>query len=184
MPDFSTKRKLCLLAIVCMALTLCVGLSAARAEAPAGDILRLHVIANSDATRDQTVKLRVRDAILTHMPPCDSAAEAEAYLLTHGQEILLAAERTLAADGLPYGAQLMLGTSAFPERTYDRLTFPAGDYRALKVILGRGAGQNWWCVLFPPLCIVTTEREELPAVEDIEFESTIAQWVRTWRDGK
>ncbi len=149
----------------------------ARAEA---DILRLHILANSDSAADQRVKLLVRDAVLQILPACNSAAEAEAYLLTHGQEVLALAERTLRENGFDYGAQLLLGKCEFPDRSYGCVTYPAGEYEALRIVLGSGGGQNWWCVLFPPLCIVTTEQEPLPEVDELEFESSILAWVRSW----
>ena len=151
----------------------------ARAEA---NVLRLHILANSDSPADQRVKLLLRDAVLALLPASASAAESEAYLLAHGRELLSAAERTLRANGLDYGAQLLLGKCDFPDRTYDGKTYPAGEYEALRIVLGRGAGQNWWCVLFPPLCIVTVEEEPLPAPDELEFESSVLTWLRDWRE--
>ncbi len=148
------------------------------------NILRLHIVANSDTAEDQRVKLLVRDAILGAIPASESCAEAEAYVLCHGKELLTIAEDTLRANGFSYGAQLHLGTGIFPDRTYDGITFPAGEYRALRVVLGRGVGQNFWCVLFPPLCIVTEEKQPLPAAEDIQFRSSILTRIREWRDSR
>lgn len=181
------RQKLC--AALCAMLFLCALLAAvpaARAEEPAApantDVLRLHVIANSDSPGDQAVKRAVRDAVLALVPACESEAEAEAYLLTHGRALLAAAEDTLRAHGYDYGAQLMLGRYPFPTRTYGDTVYPAGEYNALRVMLGRGSGANWWCVLFPPLCIVTEKSEPLPEKDDIEFESSIASWWRNWRN--
>ena len=148
------------------------------------DVLRLHIVANSDSAADQRVKLLVRDAILAGMPASASRAEAEAYVLRHGKELLHSAEATLSENGFAYGAQLLLGSSAFPDRTYDGVLFPAGEYRALRVVLGRGMGQNFWCVLFPPLCIVTQEETPMPALDEIEFRSSILDAVRKWRDAR
>ena len=166
----------CLVIVLLAALVLPVA-HGARAEA---DILRLHIIANSDSAADQRVKLLVRDAVLQILPACDSAAEAETYLLAHGQEVLALAERTLRENGFAYGAQLLLGKCDFPDRTYGSVTYPAGEYEALRIVLGSGGGQNWWCLLFPPLCIVTTEQEPLPEVDELEFESSILEWIRSW----
>lgn len=148
-------------------------------ETPDG-ILRLHVIANSDSEADQAVKLLVRDAILACMEPGDSAEEAEAFVRDHGAELLQAAEDVLRERGFSYSAQLMLGDYEFPDRTYGDTLYPAGTYRALRVVLGEGAGQNWWCVLFPPLCIVTGDAQELPALEEISFHSSLLDWLRKW----
>ena len=141
-------------------------------------ILRLHILANSDSAEDQRVKLAVRDAILEKLPSPDSAADAEAYLMTHGAELLATAEQVLRENGKPYSVQLMLGEFDFPDRQYGDTVYPAGRYRALRVLLGRAEGANWWCVLFPPLCIVTAEAEPLPKAEDIELESTLWNWVK------
>lgn len=148
------------------------------------NILRLHILANSDSPADQRVKLLVRDAVLRTLPACDSAEEAEAYLLAHGSEVLLLAEQTLRENGFDYGAQLLLGKCDFPDRDYSGVTYPAGEYEALRIVLGAGAGQNWWCVLFPPLCIVTSEQEPLPDPDELEFESTILNWFRSKEDSK
>lgn len=153
----------------------------ARAEG-AENVLRLHILANSDSEADQAVKLRVRDALLEIMPETGSAAEAEQWLLQNGANVLTIAERVLRENGFPYGAQLLLGESEFPDRSYDGTAFPAGTYRALRVILGNGAGHNWWCVLFPPLCIVTKDAEPLPDADDIRYESAILRWIRSWKE--
>lgn len=145
----------------------------------ADGILRLHVIANSDSAADQAVKLHVRDAILACMEPGATIEEAETFVREHGDALLRAAEETLRAEGFDYTAQLMLGQFDFPDRTYGDTLYPAGEYEALRVVLGSGGGQNWWCVLFPPLCIVTEDIEELPDMEDLTFKSSILEWLRS-----
>lgn len=175
------KKRAAALAVLLLASVLFSGAGHGAAKAENANILRLHVIADSDSAFDQAVKLRVRDAILSVMKPCATAAEAEAFLLENGRLILETAERTLAENGCGYGAQLMLGEYPFPDRTYGGEVYPAGDYRALRVVLGSGAGQNWWCVLFPPLCLITKDAERLPDADDITFESSIAKWIRSWR---
>lgn len=160
-----------------LALALCLPVRSGEAEHE--NILRLHVIANSDSAADQRVKLRVRDAVLACVEASESAEQTRRYILSHGAELLEAAENTLREHGFDYGAQLMLGSYEFPDRSYDGKLYPAGSYSALRVVLGSGAGRNWWCVLFPPLCIVTAEQEPLPEMEDIEFESTILRWLRS-----
>ena len=147
-------------------------------DSAAPNILRLHVIANSDSNADQAVKLAVRDALLSVIEPGASAAAAKAFLLNNGALLQKTAEDTLKKEGFHYGAQLMLGTYPFPDRTYAGKTYPAGDYEALRVVLGRGEGQNWWCVLFPPLCIVSEGAMEADAGDQITFESSI---LNLWR---
>lgn len=139
-------------------------------------ILRLHVIANSDGEADQSAKLAVRDAILPLFSGESSYEDARAFLLSHGREIQEAAERVLKARGMDYGVCLSLGVETFPDRTYDGVTFPAGEYDALCVRLGAASGHNWWCVLFPPLCIVSDTGEPVD-LDEVEPESWLWNWI-------
>lgn len=122
------------------------------------NLVRLHVVANSNNPGDQAVKLKVRDRILQEIgAELTSASDARQALDAVGAELgriqTLAADE-LARNGYTYGAAATVGAFNFPERTYGSLTLPAGRYNALRVVLGEGRGQNWWCVLFPPLCLV------------------------------
>lgn len=135
--------------------------------------LRLHVIANSDSPQDQAAKLRVRDAILAYEAQGLDTRSQEALrtdILADGAGLLSTVEASLQESGMDYGARLSLGTYAFPDRFYMGKRYPAGAYPALRVVLGEGAGQNWWCVLFPPLCIL-----ELPGgeIEEGEMQSLL-----------
>lgn len=120
------------------------------------DVLRLHVIAASDSEADQATKLAVRDALLTEITPliadCRSREEAAARLTDAEDTLITIAAGTAAARGHNYGASILLGRERYPTRTYDAAALPAGEYLSLRVVLGEGEGQNWWCVLFPPLC--------------------------------
>ena len=130
-------------------------------------ILRLHIIANSDSPFDQQTKLAVRNAVLEYekgLGCCASAAETRAAIMRSGGGLLERVEAVLASCGADYGAQLYLGVFDFPDRTYAEEFYPAGRYEALRIVLGAGGGQNWWCVMFPPLCIL-----ELPGGE-IDYE--------------
>ena len=122
-------------------------------------VVRLHVRANSDSEEDQALKLRVRDEILAHCSPrlaeCQSRAEAEETVLAMQSEILAVAQRTVFEEGYDYGVSVTLGEEEYPERTYDSLCFPSGEYLSLRVCIGEAEGKNWWCVLFPPLCLET-----------------------------
>lgn len=112
-------------------------------------IVRLHIIANSDSDADQTVKLMVRDAIIDKANDvdgeCDIAALSE--LMTD------VADDVLKQNGFDYTATAVYGYETYPTREYDGIAFPAGRYRSLRIMLGKADGQNWWCVLFPPLCL-------------------------------
>lgn len=121
-------------------------------------VIRLHVVANSDSDEDQTVKRAVRDAILDEVTPLftgtESIEEAEAAIRQAQPRIQEAALKVLAEHGVRYGVSMEVGRFPFPDRFYGKVFLPAGEYNALKVQLGEARGANWWCVLFPPLCFV------------------------------
>lgn len=129
-------------------------------------VIRLHVLANSDSEEDQARKLQVRDAILDVTAPllqdCNSQEEARLLLEQHSDTLILTAEETLRAAGSPASVTVMLGEESYPRRNYDSFCFPSGDYLSLRICIGEAAGQNWWCCLFPPLCIgaATVSEEE------------------------
>ncbi|MBQ9942396.1 MAG: stage II sporulation protein R [Christensenellaceae bacterium] len=141
---------------------------------------RLHIMANSNAPADQQVKLKVRDAVLEvtakEMKNCSSREEAEAYMQSHLGQLVQTADRVLKQEGMDYTASAEIGTFQFPEKTYGDVTYPAGEYRALRIHLGKGEGDNWWCVMFPPLCIVNTQ--ELPEDEEVVVDSLLLEWLR------
>lgn len=122
----------------------------------AGKILRFHVLANSDSTADQNVKKQVRDAVGAYIEPylleCENIEETRATVNDHMDEIIAVSKETLAENGFTYGASAELTHTDFPEKTYGDYTFPAGNYEALEITLGNGAGHNWWCVLYPNMC--------------------------------
>lgn len=128
-----------------------------------GEVLRLHILANSDSPQDQALKLQVRDAILEEMGPQLGAAadleEAQALAGENLDRVEAIARRTLDAAGcsLPVKAQLV--EMYFNTRSYGSVTLPAGEYQALRVTIGEAQGQNWWCVMFPPLCIPAAAQE-------------------------
>ena len=140
----------------------CFMVFAERCEDVRGEVLRLHIPANSDSPEDQAVKLRIRDMVLeefgSRFSECPelSLAEEQAALLI--PEIEERCTEYLRESGFSYSARAELVTMYFTTREYDRLILPAGEYRALRITLGSGEGHNWWCVIFPQLC--------LPAVSD------------------
>ena len=120
-------------------------------------VIRLHVLANSDAAEDQALKLAVRDAVLEVTVPlledCTDRAEAAALLESSMGDIQTAAERVIADAGRTDSIALLLNEESYPEKNYDSFCFPSGTYLSLRVCIGEAAGQNWWCCLFPPLCL-------------------------------
>ena len=127
-------------------------------------VVRLHVIANSDAEEDQALKLQVRDAVLARTEAILRASadreEAESWLAAALPELERLAEETVAASGFDYGVTAELAETSFPTKDYDGFSLPAGRYLALRLVIGQGTGQNWWCVVFPPLC--TAASSEVP----------------------
>jgi stage II sporulation protein R len=146
-----------------------------------GPVLRLHVIANSDSERDQCVKLAVRDAVLDYerrQAEAGSALAAENLLLADGSGLMAAVENELEEQGAGYGAQLVIWDFDFPDREYGGVLYPAGSYRALRILLGEGRGKNWWCILFPPLCIIDDGAAQQGPEAPIRFESLL---VKLWK---
>ncbi len=111
-------------------------------------VIRLHILADSDNETDQAVKLSVRDEILKAVSDIP-ASDSERFTAA-AQE---AANAYLLANGIPYRARAEYGTFEFPRKSYGGITLPAGKYRGVRVILGSGGGHNWWCIMYPPLCV-------------------------------
>lgn len=124
------------------------------------NVIRLHVVANSDAERDQQLKLQVRDAVVTyvqeHMDIAATAEQAKQWLQTHLQEIQAVVNDALRLAGSAEQAAVSLQQEAFPMRQYDTFSLPSGVYEALRITVGNGEGRNWWCVVFPSLCLSAT----------------------------
>ena len=126
----------------------------------AQEVFRFHVLANSDSEKDQNLKLQVRDAVLDYMKEELSEEPEEKQCLkqtvqwarTHTDEIRAIGEKTVAAAGEDQSVNVAVTTCYFPDRTYGDVTFPAGNYQALRVELGNAEGHNWWCMIYPGLC--------------------------------
>lgn len=126
-------------------------------------VVRLHVLANSDSEEDQALKLKVRDAVLEQatetLRGADSQAEASRRLTDILPELEETARAVITANGYDYGVRAELAETSFPTKEYDGFALPAGEYLALRVLIGEAAGQNWWCVVFPPLCLGLGHRD-------------------------
>ena len=127
-------------------------------------VVRLHVLANSDSEDDQALKLKVRDAVLEVTSPlvegCTSQAQAIEVLNAHLADLEAAAREVIEAEGRSDTVSVHLGEEDYPTRTYESCAFPAGRYVSLRVCIGDAAGQNWWCCLFPPLCLSAASAKE------------------------
>lgn len=148
--------------LIALCLSLCAGIKAhADQQELASQIVRLHVIAESDSDEDQAVKLKVRDKVLEVLTPAladaKSIDEAKSIIADNLPALETAAEEELRDDGHDVGAKATLSVENYPLRVYNGFSLPAGDYVSLRVILGEGKGHNWWCVVFPPLCMTAVE---------------------------
>lgn len=165
--EHTRKRRLLGKALVCgfvlAALCSFFPFAAACGQLPR-DVVRLHVVANSNGAEDQAVKLLVRDAVLEEAARwyqgAGSMEEASSQLCTHLQSIAGAARQVLGEQGVGYSATAQMTEMYFPTRDYGDFRLPAGRYRTLRVTLGEGAGKNWWCVVFPSLCLPAATQEE------------------------
>lgn len=129
-------------------------------------VIRLHVLANSDSQEDQELKLTVRDAILSDVAAltegCSTREQAEEKIRSSLDSIREKAEDTLQSHGCDYPVTVTLSKENYPTREYEDMRFPAGEYSSLRIMIGEAKGQNWWCVLFPPLCVgAASAKDEL-----------------------
>ena len=122
----------------------------------AEEVLRFHVLANSDSDADQALKLKVRDSVLAFleetMPEMDDADQTALWMREHIDAIEEIGRETVMAEGAGYPVSAAVTTCWFPDRTYGDISFPAGNYQALRIEIGAAKGHNWWCVLYPGLC--------------------------------
>lgn len=121
-------------------------------------IIRFHVVANSDSPHDQALKLSIRNAIINELTPMlkdlTESEKVKTIIADNLDNIKETAEKELERLGEKYDITVDLGVHQFPTKIYGNLSFPAGEYQALNVVIGEGSGKNWWCVMFPPLCFV------------------------------
>jgi len=127
-------------------------------ESYKNNLIRFHVIANSDSAYDQSLKLKVRDKVLEgvgkKIENINSIDVSREILRDSLEDIKTIAKNELLANGVDYNVNVYLENHEFPTKSYGNFTLPAGEYEAVRVVIGEGVGQNWWCVMFPPLCFV------------------------------
>ena len=133
------------------------------------EVLRLHVIANSDSDADQELKLLVRDAILEEtqkiLKNVKSREEAEKIISEHSALLENIALETVRKNRFDYSVALELGKEKYPTKNYESCAFPSGEYLSLRIKIGEASGENWWCVLFPPLCLsAATDKDAFTSV--------------------
>lgn len=129
-------------------------------------VFRLHIIANSDSSADQELKLKVRDKIIEYMNTLTSNSSDKKDVISivnnHLDSFKEIALNTIKENGYNYDVNIEIGNFHFPTKSYGNISFPAGNYDALKIEIGDAIGQNWWCVLFPPLCFVNSSTGVVP----------------------
>ena len=151
------KTKIIALFCACFILLTAVDMFIPRTESKVFDnVIRLHVLANDNSEQAQSIKLTVRDAILSEcgelFESSSDVINAEEALLQNITRIEETANRVLSENGIEYRAIAELGTEEYPTREYEEFSLPAGEYKSLRIKLGEAKGENWWCILFPPLC--------------------------------
>ena len=143
----------------------------------ANSVFRLHVIANSDSKEDQELKLKVRDALLSYMntlaKDCSSKEEVIEIAKKHQEQFKTIAQQVICDNGFSYPVTIQIGTSNFPTKTYGDISLPSGAYDSLKVQIGEAKGQNWWCVMFPPLCFVDVSTGVVPDESKKEMQENL-----------
>lgn len=159
----------------------------AQNEAEAGEvqqgiakqIIRFHVLANSDSDEDQQLKMKVRDQIVTYMEGflknAETIKDTRNEILAHTDGIQKTAEKVIEKEGYDYPVKVELADCDFPEKVYGDCTFPAGNYEALRVKIGNAGGKNWWCVLYPNLCFMESGRLVVPDEQKEELKQILTE---------
>ena len=158
-------QKLTILILAVCFLSLFLGLMPVHGESEIYDsVLRLHVLANSDSDVDQSLKLKVRDAVLNETEDlfsnCNTRDEAIERLQNELPRIEKIAKNTIENEGYDYSVSVDFGDEEYPTKNYENFCFPSGTYLSLRIIIGEGEGQNWWCVLYPPMCLSASSRSK------------------------
>ena len=175
-------KKYCIIFLTLIIITVTAlgfsGVFPSAAEGVKSEYLRIHIRADSNDGSAQAVKYLVRDDVVDYLTPLVAEYETKEKAVdgvrAHLSEIAMVATRTLERNGFFYGATAELTVEHFPTRVYGEYTLPAGEYAALILRLGKGAGDNWWCVVYPPLCFAGESG-------NIVYESKIAEIIRKWK---
>lgn len=145
----------------------------------AEEVLRFHVLANSDREEDQALKMKVKEAVISYMkeelPHAQSVEEAKKWTGSHEKELETVAGKVIAEEGYHYSVKAKLTTSYFPDKTYGDVTFPSGYYEALRIEIGEAKGQNWWCVLYPNLCFIDAVHAVIPEEGKQELKTVLEE---------
>jgi stage II sporulation protein R len=142
----------------------------------ANNVIRLHVVANSNSEADQKNKLIVRDNVLSYLNSLelDSISNSKKIILDNFENIKSVANTTLSELGCSYRAEIYFNTFRFPAKKYGDITLPSGNYEALKIVLGEGEGKNWWCVMYPPLCFRDLNTGLMPETSKLHLKNSLS----------
>ena len=142
-------------------------------------LIRFHVLANSDSEEDQQLKLKVRDAVIDYLQPklrdSKSINESERIILEEEGNLINICRDVIEKNGYNYDVHIDLGYSKFPNKQYSSVVLPAGEYKALRILIGKGQGKNWWCVMFPPLCFVDKQNNVIDKETDAKLREVLTE---------
>ena len=142
-------------------------------------LIRFHVIANSDSDEDQALKLKVRDAVIEYLQPklskSGSIQESEEIIKSEYNNLEKISKNIICENGYNYDVRVGIEYSNFPTKQYSNVVLPAGEYKALKIIIGSGEGKNWWCVMFPPLCFVDEQKGIIDKETDRKLKEVLSE---------
>ena len=142
-------------------------------------LIRFHVIANSDTDEDQELKLKVRDAVIAYLQPklieSTSIEQSEEIIKNEYDELEKISKNIICKNGYNYDVKIGIKNSTFPTKQYSSVILPAGEYKALKIVIGKGQGKNWWCVMFPPLCFVDEENGVIDKATDKKLKEVLTE---------
>ena len=175
-------KKVCIIFLLSIIISLtALGFSGGGKDAKGiqAEYLRIHIRADSNEESAQTVKYKVRDNVVAYLTPLVATYQTSEQAIQSVEKNLSAIEsvatQTLKNNGFSYGACASVKTERFPTRVYGEYTLPAGEYSALIIELGSGKGDNWWCVVYPPLCFTATT--------NVVYKSKILEIIQKWKNG-
>lgn len=192
------QRRKAMIVLVLLALFIFVSNMEFATQIDSDSLIRIHVLANSDSQADQALKLQVKDAVVTYLKPqleqsC-SIAESRQIIQRSLPQIEQIAQQTLQQQHSGYQVTLQYGRFDFPIKHYGSFSLPAGNYEALRILIGEGQGHNWWCVLFPPMCFTDNDASSSGKYTDqtpekkvvIKFKSAelLKKWTNHEKDTK
>ena len=164
------RKSVSIFAVFMMCVLICAVLPIHGEEKIYSSVIRLHVLANSDSEEDQSLKLLVRDSVLLEseliLDGCTDKETAQKTITDNLDKLEAAAQKTVYDCGYDYPVTVYFNMEKYPTRNYESFCFPSGEYLSLRVCIGESEGQNWWCVLFPPMCLSAASEQKKEVAED------------------